>query len=368
MIEILQFGLSANRGGIETYLKKIWDNIDHTKFHFNFIDMTREGEIPCFYDELAADGCSFYKVTPRQVSILKNRSDIKSLFENNHFDIFHFNINTLSYLYPVEVALRNGCRVLVHSRNAGSYSNGYLTRVLHELNKKRLQEMDVTRIAVSQMAGEWMFGKSGFAVYNNGVITGNFIFTAENRKAAREEFGCENKTVIANVGAFVPAKNHVFMVNNFEEFFDKHPDSVLWFIGDGPLRPEIESFVEKKHLKDKILFLGVRKDMQKLYAGMDLLWFPSLYEGFGSVLLEAQCEGVPCLLSDCIPQEARILENTFSYSLKEPPSNWALKMQEAVNAQLPDRENCWLEMEERGASVKSEIQRLQTLYQIILSN
>ena len=36
MVEVLIFGLSTNQGGIETYLKKIWDNIDRNKFHFSF--------------------------------------------------------------------------------------------------------------------------------------------------------------------------------------------------------------------------------------------------------------------------------------------------------------------------------------------
>ena len=73
MIEVLLFGLSMNRGGIETYLYKIWTNIDKKNFHFNFIDMTGEGNEPCFYKELSETGCRFYKITPRNVSISQNK-------------------------------------------------------------------------------------------------------------------------------------------------------------------------------------------------------------------------------------------------------------------------------------------------------
>ena len=77
MIEVLQFGLSANRGGIETYLYKIATHIDRNRFHLNYIDMTGEGSLPCFYDELCDIGASFYKITPRRVSVKKNKYELK---------------------------------------------------------------------------------------------------------------------------------------------------------------------------------------------------------------------------------------------------------------------------------------------------
>ena len=366
MIEVLLFGLSKNRGGIETYLKKIWDNIDRAQFHFSFIDMTGEGRTPCFYDELSVSGCDFYKITPRNVSIRKNRADLEKLFKLKHFDILHFNVNTLSYILPVEEALKNECKVVIHSRSSNASTTRLITKLLHQVNKVRVQHMDLTRIAVSRMAGEWLFGNSSFKIYHNGVNTEIFRYSNENRKRIRKELGCEGKTVIANVGAFLPVKNHRFMVNAFEEFLKIRPTSSLWFIGDGPMRKEIEDFVVSKKLEGKVLFLGIRKDMPELYAAMDLFWFPSLYEGFGNVVLEAESEGVPCLLSNCVPKDTMIADNVFSFNLDRPLNEWAIKMDECANAQKANRELCYKEIEEKGASVKDEIIRLETLYKSIL--
>ena len=189
-----------------------------------------------------------------------------------------------------------------------------------------------------------------------------FIYSKANRDLIRKTFHCEDKSVIANVGAFLPVKNHEFMVRAFEVYSRKNPNAVLWFIGDGAGRPAIEKMVEEKGLTEKVLFLGIRSDMAELYAGMDLFWFPSLYEGFGNVLLEAECEGVPCLTSDCIPQDACVAENTFSFSLSKSLEEWADMIDLALSAQVNDKENRYKLMDEKGFSVQKEIAKLQDLY------
>ena len=75
MIKVLHYGLSENRGGIETYLYKLAESIDKNKFHFSFLD-TNIGEV-AFKEELLKLGCDIYKITPRRKSILKNRADLK---------------------------------------------------------------------------------------------------------------------------------------------------------------------------------------------------------------------------------------------------------------------------------------------------
>ena len=110
--------------------------------------------------------------------------------------------------------------------------------------------MDIKRIAVSFMAGEWLFGKSKFDVYNNGIETEKYAFNESVRKRIREQFQADEKIVLGNVGAFVPAKNHQFMVDTFEILHKRNPNTVLWFIGDGPGRTEIEQSVKIKNLEE----------------------------------------------------------------------------------------------------------------------
>ena len=364
MIEVLHFGLGTNRGGIETYLEKIWSHIDRTQFHFSFIDMTGEDHLPCFYEEFQATGCNFYKITPRNVSIRKNREEVHRLFSKHHFDIFHFSVNTLSYIFPVQEALKAGVKVIIHSRSA--YASSKKTRIMHNVNQLRIGNAPVTRIAISQAAGEWLFKNKEFVVYHNGVDCERFAFKAENRDRIRMTAGCGNRSVIGHVGTFLPVKNHRFMVDVFEAFLYTNPNTELWFVGDGPLRPQIEELVKERSLQDNVLFWGIRSDLPDLYAGMDMLWFPSVFEGLGNVVLEAECEGLPCLLSDGVPKDTMLQKNVFSLSLDAPIDSWVKELEKTVAAQAPDRAACYQRIIQKGWSTEQETSRLEELYRDIL--
>lgn len=366
MIRVLHYGLSTNKGGIETYLRKLWNNIDRNKYHFSFLDMTGEGNTPCFCDELKQSGCDFYKITPRSVSLTKNKKELEQLFQQQHFDVLHFHVNTLSYVTPVLTALRNGCRVIVHSRSAGS-SKRLITRTLHHWNKFRLRKTDITRIGVSVPATEWLFGSDmPSAVYNNGIEISKFKFREADRMNIRKELACENYLVIGNVGAFLPAKNHRFLIDVFAQVCTRRNDAVLWLVGRGPGKPEIEQYVHRKGLSDKVQFLGSREDMPQVYAGMDVFFLPSLFEGFPNAMLEAQCAGLPCLQSDCITEEVLIADNATNFSLTESADAWADVLLMVTQRKYADRQLGALCLENAGFSVRQEILRIEKLYENVV--
>lgn len=359
MIEVLVFGISINRGGIETYYKKIVDNIDRSRFHFSFIDMTGEGNVPAFYDELKANGCTFYKVCPRRVSASRNKADLEQLFTEHHFDVLHISINTLSYVKPINIAIKHGCSVLVHSRNAGMTINP-VTASLHYLNKFLIKFRRVKRIAVSRQAGEWLYGKSKFDVYPNGVDTARFRFSQESRERIRKELGCEDKLVIGNVGAFLPVKNQAFTIGVFEKILTKRPNAVLWLVGEGPTFSSIKELVVEKGLSDKVLFLGKRNDVPDVYCGMDAHLLPSHFEGLPNVIIEAQTSGLPCLLSDTITEQVKITDLVEYMSLEKSPVEWTEMILSMLNKK--DRPSAYHEINQKGWSVQKEIERLENLY------
>ena len=76
-------------------------------------------------------------------------------------------------------------------------------------------------------------------------------------------------------------------------------------------------------MSEMVLFMGNRNDVNRLYQAMDVFVLPSRYEGLPVVGVEAQAEGLPCILSDKMTQETKITENVVFISLDEGPRNWA---------------------------------------------
>ena len=362
-MNILYYGLGTNQGGIETYLYKIAKNIDHDTFGLFYIDET--GGNACFRQELEELGAVFFNITPRRKSILKNRRDLKQLFDKNKIDVLHFNCNTLSYIEPVVVALEHGIKVVLHSRNSGTV---LFSAILHKINYYRLlfnkNRHLISRVAVSDLAGQWMFGNGvKYQVLNNGVEIDQFRFSKQDRDETRGALEIKDRHVYGNVGAFLEAKNHVFILDVFKEIAKKDEKAILLLVGDGPLRERIEKKIKDIRLQDRIKVLGIRKDISKIMMSMDCLIFPSLYEGFPNVILEAETTGLPIVMSDLITKDVVILENCKQISLEKTPLEWSEECIKVIK-NSNNRTLAAKAVENAGFSIREEIKKIQKLYEM----
>lgn len=360
-MNILYYGLSANQGGIETYLYKIARNINKDEFHLFYMDET--GGNACFRKELENLGAKFFDITHRRVSVKKNKKDLNDLFQNHHIDVLHFNCNSLSYITPVLIAKKYGVKIVLHSRNSKA---NFFSSVLHRLNFGKVKKLsrNIIRIAVSDLAGQWMFGQNGgYEVINNGVEIERFRYREDLRINKRRELGIENKNVYGNVGAFLEAKNHPFILRIFKIIVDKDPKAVLMLVGDGPLRANIDQLAKDMDLSDKIIFLGIRSDIPELMMAMDCLIFPSLYEGFPNVILEAETTGLPIVMSDVITDEVMLQDSCKKLKLRQTEIEWCNLALSQVNNEH-NREKGAYCVEQAGFSIKSEIEKIEHLYRI----
>jgi len=321
-IRILHYGLSSNMGGIEIYINELQKLIDKKSFQFDFLVTTFE--TPCFYKELLDSGSIFHRITPRKQSFLQNYNDLKEVFTSGNYDILHYHVNTLSYIQPVLIALQSGCKVIVHSHSAGASSNG-ITKFLHKVNSYRLVNRNVQRVSVSNLAGKWLFGNhSNFEIINNGIDTKRFRYDFVKRSELRNSLGLGNSFVIGHIGTFIKVKNHEFLLKIFERLKIKKPDAKLMLIGKGYLEPNIKRKVKMAGLSDSVLFLGRRTDIPELLSAMDVFVLPSLYEGLGMVLIEAQASGLHCFTSaDVVPYEAKVTDLLDYIPLSKSVQEWA---------------------------------------------
>lgn len=128
---------------------------------------------------------------------------------------------------------------------------------------------------------------------------------SENQSAQKEKvlqkFGLENKKYILFLGTLEPAKNITRLLEAFKIFKEKRQDYKLVLAGkNGWLSAEYRQMVKDLEIEDDVVFTGyvVGDEIGSLFAGADFFVLPSLYEGFGTTVLEAFASGVPAIVSN----------------------------------------------------------------------
>ena len=359
MIRVLHYGLDSRLGGIETYLNKLYNNIDKNKFKFDFL--THTDKEPCWYKEFTEMGSKFYNITPRSKNPIKNRRELSQLFENEKFDVIHCHLNTLSYILPIKIALKKNIPVIVHSRNAGA-SKSILSNLLHRINFFILPRKKIKMISVSDLAGKWLFGaNTNYEVINNGLNIDKYTFNIEARKNIRNELGIRDELVIAHLGAMREQKNHMFILDIFKEVLKYKTDCKLLLVGDGELRKQITDKINELSIEKSVIITGNRNDVPDILSAADKFIFPSFFEGFPNAVLEAETTGLSCLVSDRITKEVIINNNCKCLSLECSSNEWARALLD-LEANM-DRKLYAKNIEKNGFSVEDEVKKIQLIYE-----
>lgn len=327
-IRILHIIAGMGSGGAEHIIMEWYRRIDRTKYQFDFLIRSNEN---IYMDEIRSLGGHVYCAPRFPQECIENYKYTKALLEKKKYRIIHVHANALIYIYPLIEAKKNEipCRIM-HSHNTNTASPLFFP--IHQMNKCRIKQLANVRLACSNAAGKWMFGAQGGHIFvPNGIEIKKFLFQKKLRDEYREKLKIEDKFVVGNVARFLPSKNHEFLLKIFWEIASLEPDAVLLLAGEGAEQEKVINRAKKMGIYHKIRFLGVRDDIYALMQAMDVFVFPSKFEGLGIVLLEAQCSGLQCFASDCIPPESKISQNIHYVSLDAAPAVWARKILRCKN-------------------------------------
>jgi glycosyltransferase involved in cell wall biosynthesis len=329
MKTILHFISVMDRAGQETLIMNAFRTIDRNQYNFKFLcTLNREGD----YDaEIKKLGGEIY-YTPvskweskKIVKYILYVHNLKKAYNTVNFDVLHIHEqHAFTAFLELFAAKMAGVKsVVVHSHNT---SSSHI--VLHKTFVPFLNLLKCQKMACSEPAAKWMFGKTdGVVVLKNGILSSEFCFNSELQKVRRNELGIEDNTIVlTHIGRFNVQKNQRFLVNVFSELLKLNDKVILLLIGKGELESEITDYVKALKIYKKIIFLGTRDDIPAILSASNLFIFPSLYEGLGITLIEAQASGLYCVISDNIPAEARITNIITACSLKQTPKYWANKI------------------------------------------
>lgn len=360
-IRVLYVFGKLNRGGAETLAMNIFRNIDRSKLLIDFAVHTNDD---CDYDdEVQSLGGKIYRF-PRYNVLNHNhyRNCWKRFLDiHNEFKVIHIH-NTGSASAFIPIAKKHGIYCITHSHIAKSQSG--IRQKIVDLYQLPLRFQSDYMFACSQIAGEWLFGKNisqkdNYKVLNNGIDTNDFLFNEEYRSEIRNELKLKDSLVLVNVSRFHIQKNHDFLIDVFYEVLKLNENSYLLLVGTGELEEVIKKKADSLGILDKVIFTGIRSDVNKILSAADVFCMPSFREGLPVSLVEAQAAGLPIVASDSISNEIRITDLVHFCNLSDSPCEWAKRIIEVSETK---RENRMEEIIAAGYDIKSTASFLERFY------
>ena len=360
-IRIAQIMGAMNGAGVENVIMNYYRAIDRGSFQFDFIVDETSKHVP--EEEIRRLGGTVVAVPP--VSDIRRFSPaVEAVLREGAYPIVHSNLNALS-VFSLRAAKKAGIPVRIAHSHSTAGKGELVRNAAKAVLKLAANTYPTHRIACSQHAGEWLFGKkTPFEVLHNAIDLSRFAFDAQARAQVRESLGiAEGCFCVGHIGRFMEQKNHRFLLKAFQAFSQRMADAKLVLVGEGKLEDEMRSLARELGVEDRVVFAGFADDASSFYSAFDCFMLPSLYEGLGMVAIEAQANGLPCLLSDKVPAEAVVSDGCRFLSIEDSDiPHWADALETAsctgrIKA-LDDRI--------RRYDISHEAKRLEDMYRTFL--
>lgn len=227
------------------------------------------------------------------------------LLRRERYDVVHTRMSEVSgaailaaRLTNVPVRIASYEHTKTHWRNPG---------ILNQLAVGALQRM--TRWWATKIFGDaevcldvyypdWRQNPKQFQICYDGIDIERFSQAVVSSEV-RKELGLPvDSLVVGHVGRFSKVKNHKIFVDIAERVSKQVENVYFLLVGEGTLRQPIETEVAERGLSSRFVFTGNRDDVPRMLGAMDVFVMPSLDEGFGLAVAEAQTSGLPVVASD----------------------------------------------------------------------
>lgn len=321
-IKVLHIIGALNLGGAETMIVNIFKTIDRSKYQFDFYLC---GNSNGYYENtVRALGGRIYNVGRRSKHPIKYCKELTKLIKKEKYDCIQIHAtNSLDGIPAMVTKLGGAKKVCMFSHCTGGIDIRK-QKVMRTMFNAFIDEKQ----ACSELAAEWMYGKkaSQASIIHLPIDCKICRYDENFAIAEKNKYGLRNKKVLGHIGRFFPQKNHIRLLEIFAELLTLDDSWRLVLIGGGPLKQRAQETVRKWGIEDKVLFLGEFSPASPELSMFDVMILPSLYEGFPTVLLEAQANGLPCIASSAITNSIALTDLVSFVNLEDSNEEWARRI------------------------------------------
>ena len=356
VLNILTDGLCMD--GISNSVMGYYRNIDKELIKMDFVS---KFVIDSLSEEIESNSNKVYTLKDRKKRPLKYLKELSKIIRENQYDIVHAHGSSSILCLEMIAAKKAGCKVrIAHSRNTKADH-----KILDKLLRPIFYKTYTHGFACGEEAGKWLFGKRKFEIINNGKDIEKFKYNETVRNEFRKKYNLENKVVIGHIGNFNEQKNHEFLIKILSELLKNgNKEYYCILIGTGYLQEKIKQQVEDLEIKENVLFVGQTEEVEKWIQAMDIMVFPSKFEGFPNVLVEWQIAGLPSIISDKITNAVQLTDLVKFESIEKSPSDWVEKICNIeVNDRNKNQQEILEQIKEKGFDIKENAKKLEKIYQ-----
>lgn len=318
---------SMDTGGAETFLMKLYRNIDKSKIQMDFC--INDPKTGLYEAEIQSMGGKIYRIPSKSDNLKEFRKQLFAIVKDNGYKyVLRVTSNTMGFM-DLKIAKAAGATVCAARSSNSSDGEGIKSKLAHIMGSLLYKKYVDVKIAPSDLAAKYTFGKRVFnkgrvQILHNGLDLDLYKYSPTSNEQIRKELGIKkDAAVIGHIGRFDKQKNHDFLIDIFSAIKQQNQTAVLLMVGVGPLKKDIAEKVAALNLSDSVIFAGQREDIPKLLSAMDLFVFPSFYEGMPNTVLEAQANGLSCVISDSITKDAAVTNLVQYVSLNNTAQFWA---------------------------------------------
>ena len=351
-------------GGAENLAREYAQYVDKEKFESTIVTMY-PFENTANYQRAMGAGLRVISVFKRRNAVTRGVRVLfgkwyvpfvlKKLLAKEKPDVIHFNSTMAVEFLPAAKVLHGKRLVYTCHSEVGKYFSDKEKKAVQKL----LEEHSLRLIGLHEdMRAELnkQFDVDDAIVIKNGVDIDSYRGIARSNAEVRKSISIpKDAFVVGHIGRFSKTKNHEFLLQVFQEVAKQKDDAYLLLIGNGELETEIRKQIGDLKLDARVIVLSHRTDIPELLSAMDVMVFPSFFEGLSVVLVEAQAAGLRCVVSDSVNRENFLLDTTIPMSLKFDAKAWAdvtldHKRRNADHGNIEDYD------------IKREIRRLERVY------
>lgn len=309
--------------------------------------------------------------TMQNASLRKKVSDdLHALMTERHFDVIHINSSAKGFTTIVlKEAIRAGVPIRI-SHTHGRHYDSIFKQIYTYLFRLYILHGATLLAGCSVDAGLYMFGRAAVGSNKwhfvpNTIDTEKYAFDETARMQCRNELKLSPDTVlIGSVGLLEAYKNHIFLLDLVQDLRSKGKMIVLVIFGEGSLLPILKEKVTSMELSEQVVLYGESPNISKWLSSLDYYVMPSLIEGLPIAAVEAQANGLPCLLSDHIPADVDLSPDVYHLPIDKGPEPWSQKLMSLPKKSAQERRNGVVNVRRAGFDAESLANHVRYLYGI----